>query len=216
MALKEIPPRFCVVQRPRLHLLLLLPPELPLVEANKYRPTVHLIPVCKDRPGFLLQDSLLFQRPSALFFMTFCPSVTATSITWQRLTKDCVVEFPAPCGVPGVNLGSNEEEFSLMGKLHYILHTSLCWMYKTKQTKTAAPCQGAERNLPQTVRGKQPCEPSSSLLCAFHLRRWGEGNICGLNRGTAGMAAATVNLLDVQQLFSQRQNRWVPTTQMRL
>lgn len=45
------------------------------------------------------------------------------------------------------------------------------------------------------------------IAARFKLQHWGGGNACGLNRGTAGLAAATVNLLEVQQLVSQQQNR---------
>lgn len=41
----------------------------------------------------------------------------------------------------------------------------------------------------------------------FEPRCWGGGIACTLNWGIAGWAAATVNLLDVQQLVSQQHKR---------
>lgn len=158
MTLNEIPPRFSVVhQRPRLHLLLLLLQDLPLLQANKYRPTVHLI---NNGPGFLLDYSLLFQRPAALFFMAFCPAVTAASVTWQRVIKEtCGYSI---CGIPsslacywsksGIKWRGSLWQTSLQPEFGWSAPN--LWnrweRNKTKQTKTAALCQGAELHLPPT------------------------------------------------------------------
>lgn len=101
----------------------------------------------------------------------------------------------------GVHPVSNEEETS---------RASLRWRRKnlrernkTKQTKTAAALrdiclQHSEENNPVS---------RSALCCALWARCWGGGIAWRLNWGIAAWAAATVNLLDVQQLVSQQHKR---------
>lgn len=81
----------------------------------------------------LLLFTVLFQTQAAVFFMTSCTNDTAASIPQQRWNA-CnfhLWNYQFPGVFPTVKLVSNEEQFSWMGKLHYILHISLWRMHKT-------------------------------------------------------------------------------------
>lgn len=152
-----------------------------VISLSKQIPTVHLITVFNDGPGFLLYCSPLFQTPAPLFFMTFCLAVTATSITCGY----SICGIPSSLGCSWSKSGMKWGGILLDGQtsLHPTCQPApnarnLRERNKTKQTKTAAPCQGATF-VSLTFRGKQPCEPSSSLLRALSCSTEEEGTPAG-------------------------------------
>lgn len=154
--------------------------------SNNNRPTVHRIILLMMVPGFYCNTAYCLNH--WLFYFSWLSAQLSQQhqkCDKGKLVGFLFVEFP--------QIVSNEEKFSLKGKLYFILYASRHQKNeisgletKTKQTKTAAPCQDAEIHLP----GKQACD----LCCAKE-----EGSPAG---GPADVAAATVNLLDVQSVTS--------------
>lgn len=129
---------------------------------------------------------------------------------WQKHVEFPFVELLLPWGCSWSESDIKQRRILLDGQTsqQYILHVSLCRMQRKKKKQY---CVKALRCVCLKYLGEKTNPLWAPLLFAASLKPqcWAGLKARGLNNGTVGLAAATVNLLGVQLLVSQHQNRCI-------